>query len=102
MLDKEDPAGGGGGLSSSGVASPSLRLFSLKLFVGRAVSLSSSDTSASQSSSSASTVSPNSFLSRSVKSSRFGSGGGDASPIAKKLNTLTLVIFIPIFFCGMG
>ena len=52
--------GGGGGLSVSGVASPppipSLRL---------------------SSSSSSSILSPNSFLRRSVRSSRWGSGGED-------------------------
>ena len=81
MLDKEDPVtadGGGGGLSSSGVASPSLKL---ELF-DKAAFLSISLETGVSSSSSASTVRPNSFLSRSVKSSRFGSGGGETFPNA--------------------
>ena len=79
MLDKEDPDPidvGGCGLSSSGVASPSLK-FTL---VGSVAFLSSSSDIGVSSSSSPSTVNPNSFFSRSVRSSRLGSGGGEVFP----------------------
>ena len=86
MLDKEDPDpadAGGCGLSSSGVASPSLKV----ILAGIAVFLSSSSgIGISSSSSSPSTVNPNSFLSRSVRSSLLGSGGGEAFPNAKNIN----------------
>ena len=84
MLDKEDPAppGGGGGLSSSGVASPSSG-FSFLFKLLELIPLSSPSETGLSSSSSASTVSPNSFLSRSVRSSRFGSSGGERLPITE-------------------
>ena len=85
MLDKEDPDpadAGGWGLSSSGVASPSLKV----ILAGIAVFLSSSSEIGISSSSSPSTVNPNSFFSRSVRSSLLGSGGGEAFPNAKNIN----------------
>ena len=86
MLDKEDPEpidAGGCGLSSSGVASPSL-IVTVTL-VGSVVFSSTSSEVGISSSSSASTVNPNSFLSRSVRSSRLGSGGGEAFPSAANI-----------------
>ena len=81
MLDKAEPEAtdGGGGLSSSGVASPSAKF---KLLEVGTFFTSSSEIGVS---SSPSTVSPNSFLSLSVRSSRFGSGGGDRFPRATKI-----------------